>query len=75
MSKLNLLDDTLRMAAESGLSAPALAAKAGVEVRWMYMILADQIPDPSVRKIQRVYDALAHRHRHRQKKAQPSQSG
>jgi transcriptional regulator with XRE-family HTH domain len=54
-----LLDETLQMARESALSVPQLAAAAGVESRWLYMLLSGKIKDPGVRRLARLHDYLS----------------
>ena len=56
----NLLDATMAMVAESRprISISALASRSGVGERWLRKFLSGAIPDPSVRRVQRVHDAL-----------------
>lgn len=57
----NLLEETLGMARSTDLSVNDVAELAEVGSRWLRLVLNGQISDPSVRRVQRVHDAL-HQH-------------
>lgn len=56
---MNLLDETLALARTSDRSVAEICKAARVTDRWYYMFLAGEIKDPSVRRVQRVYDFLS----------------
>lgn len=56
---MNMLEQTLILVRESDVSVADIARRANVGKRWMQMVLSGHIADPSVRKIQRVFDLLA----------------
>jgi len=49
-----LLEETIRMARESGLSAEELAREAGVGGKWLRRLLAGDYIDPGVNKIEKL---------------------
>lgn len=55
----DLLEKTLRLAGESCEPASKICSAAGVTTRWYYMLLAGEIIDPGVRRVQRLHDHLA----------------
>lgn len=67
----NLLDSTLDMARHTDVPVAEICRAVEVTPRWYYMLMAGDIRDPSVRKIQRLHDYLAE---HQQPAANESSS-
>lgn len=58
---MDLLKDTIRLVQESGRPAAEICRAAGVTPRWWHMVVKGDIADPSVVKIQRIYNYLTQR--------------
>lgn len=54
----DLLTETLSMASQTKLPVVHICREIGVTTRWYGKVLAGVIPDPSVRRIQRLHDYL-----------------
>ncbi|CAK0742733.1 hypothetical protein CCP3SC15_1210005 [Gammaproteobacteria bacterium] len=55
---MNLLDETMELARVSRLPVSAICEAIGVTPRWHHKLMSGKIKDPSVRRIQRLYDFL-----------------
>jgi len=55
----SLLDQALKLAQSTKMPVAEICREIGVTTRWYYMLLNDEIKDPSVNKIQRLHDFLA----------------
>lgn len=55
---MDLLETTIALARKSRLDRAEICREIGVTVRWYQKVLAGQIPEPSVVKIQRLHDYL-----------------
>lgn len=53
-----LLPETVRLLRESKEPLDNIACAAGVKRRWLYMLANEEIPNPGVTLVQRVYDYL-----------------
>lgn len=56
---MDLLTTTLDLARKADKPVGEICRAANVTPRWYHMLLAGQIRDPSVRRIQRLHDFLA----------------
>ena len=55
---MDLLKQTLKLAQRTSLAKADICARADIKIRWYNLLLAGEIPDPGVRKIQRLYNVL-----------------
>lgn len=56
---MDLLSNTKRLATTIPFDRAAVCRELGVSSRWLQMVLAGKITEPSVVKIQRLHDLLA----------------
>ena len=55
---MDLYKETLKLLADSDAAIPAIAEAIQVSPGWLYKILSGETPEPSVIKIQKLYDWL-----------------
>lgn len=55
----HLLDDTLALARATTIPVSRICRDTGLGTRWYHMLLAGEIRDPGVRRVQRLHDYLA----------------
>lgn len=55
---MNLLDTTLDLVRDTPVPVGQVCKEIGVTPRWLQKLLAGEIKDPSVRRIQRLHDYL-----------------
>ena len=55
---MNLYADTIKLMADSDLPIIEIARAAKVSTGWVYKVISGEVADPSVKKIQRIYDFL-----------------
>jgi predicted transcriptional regulator len=54
-----LLDRTKKLLSECDLSLPVLAGRAGVGYEWLKKFASGDVPDPRVKRLQKLHDYLA----------------
>jgi len=59
MKKITLFEQTLGLMEQSTIPIASLCRELKVTERWYYKLLAGDIKDPSVNRIQRLHDYLA----------------
>lgn len=52
MNKETLLQETIRIVNESGLSLQVICKDTGLKVRWLHKLLCNDFSDPGVNKIE-----------------------
>ena len=53
-----LLEETLQLIADSGISPPKIANETGLKVRWMNKLINGEFTDPGVNKIEAINSYL-----------------
>jgi hypothetical protein len=59
MKEAKLLDKTLHMMKSTSLKVREICREADLSTRWYYDLLSGDIKDPSVNRVQRLYDYLS----------------
>ena len=55
---MTLLEKTIKLLNSSEKSPAAIAKETGLKPRWMYMVSRNELADPSVNKIELIYNYL-----------------
>lgn len=58
MPKINLYKNTVKLLNKTDIPLDQISRDLGLQLRWLYYFKNEQIEDPGVKKVEKIYDYL-----------------